>query len=80
MKKLLEFIISLIVDKPKSVKIKETINENLITFTLSVAPEDMGKVIGREGKIIKALRTLLRVRAMKEGKGVQLVLEEIPKS
>lgn len=76
MKKLIKFIVSSIVDKPQAVKISETINDNLATFTLSVSPEDMGKIIGREGKVIKAIRTLLRVRAMKEGGGVQLILEE----
>lgn len=80
MKKLIQFIASSIVDKPQKVKISETIDDNLATFTLSVSPEDMGKIIGREGKVIKAIRVLLRTRATREGKRAQLLLEEVPKT
>lgn len=80
MKKLIQFIVSSIVDKPQAVKISETIDDNLATFTLSVSPEDMGKIIGREGKVIKAIRVLLRTRATREGKRAQLLLEEVPKT
>lgn len=76
MKKLLEFIISGIVDKPKEVQIQEKEEEGLQIYNLSVAPQDMGKIIGRHGQIIRAIRNLLRVSLLKTGKRVQLLLEE----
>lgn len=76
MKQLLQFIIENIVEKPKKVKIKETKTEGQTTLSLKVDPEDMGKVIGKKGKIIKAVRQILRVKAFREGKRVNLILEE----
>ena len=76
MKKLLEFILLGIVDKPKALKIQESEQDEVLTFTVGVAAEDMGKVIGRGGQIIKAIRTLLRVASAKSGKRVQILLEE----
>lgn len=80
MKKLLEFILLGIVDKPKAVKIQESKQDEVLTFTVGVAEEDMGKVIGRGGQIIKAIRTLLWVASAKSGKRVQILLEEKTKS
>ncbi len=76
MKKLLEFIFLGIVDKPKSLKIKESKQDEISTFTVQVAAEDMGKVIGKGGQIIKAIRNLLRLASAKSGKKVQILLEE----
>lgn len=79
MKKLLKFIIENIVEKPKEIKIKEEENNNEVVLTLKVASEDMGKIIGKKGKIIRAVRQLLRIKAFKLGKRVNLVLEESEK-
>ena len=83
MEKLLEFIVKSIVQKPEKIKIKkETLpadgqeGENLISFNLKVDPEDLKIVIGKGGKTIKAIRNLLRLRAFKEGKRVNLELQE----
>lgn len=77
MKDLLEYIVKSIVDKPDEVKTEESANElGDVVLKLSVAEEDMGKVIGREGKIIKALRTIIRIVAIKNGKRVLIELEE----
>lgn len=76
MKKLLEFITKNIVEKPEAIKIKEEESNGLVNLTLKVAPEDMGKIIGKKGKIIRAIRQLLRVKAFKTGQRVNLVLEE----
>lgn len=78
MKDLLEEIVKSIVDKPEEVKIEEhedTVEGTILT--LSVAPEDMGKVIGKEGKIIKAIRTVIRVLAIKNGKRVTINLLDV---
>lgn len=76
MKKLLEFIISSIIDNPESLKVTESTVNDEVNFSIKVAPSDMGKIIGKNGQIIKAIRTLLRTRAFKEGKKVQVILEE----
>ena len=79
MKKLLEFIIKSIVDNPKDVKISETKNQSgILLLNLEVNQEDMGKVIGREGNIIKAIRNILRIKAIKENLQFSLELTETP--
>lgn len=75
MKKLLEFLISQIVDNPKEVIITEETQNGEEVLIVKVAPLDIGKVIGKNGQIIRAIRVLLRSRAFREGKRVQVVLE-----
>jgi hypothetical protein len=67
MKELIEYIAKAIVDKPEEVKVTEVQSGDGIIFKLQVAPEDTGKVIGKEGRIAKAMRTLLRVAAIRKG-------------
>ena len=59
-----------IVDDPDSVVVSETVNGNKVNLVLSVAEEDMGMVIGKNGKIAKAIRTVMRAAANTEGKEV----------
>lgn len=70
MKELVGFIAKLLVDKPDEVDVKEIENDNSVIIELRVAPEDMGKVIGKQGKIAKSIRTLTKAAAAKEGKRV----------
>lgn len=78
MKKLLEFIIKSIVDNPKDVKVSETKDQSgILLLNLKVNQDDMGKVIGREGNIIKAVRNILRIKAIKENIHFSLELTEI---
>lgn len=67
MKELIEYIARSIVDKPEEVKVTEVPGEDGIILRLEVAPEDTGKVIGKDGKIANAMRTLLRVAAIRKG-------------
>lgn len=78
MKKALEYIISSIVDDPKQVEISEEEKEGIINFTVSVAKEDMGKIIGKGGKVIKAIRNLIKISAIKQGKKIYISLLETP--
>lgn len=78
MKELISFLVTAIVDNPDKVNIDESYNETngFTTYILSVAPEDMGRIIGKKGKIIRALRNLVHVAAIKKSKKVILALKE----
>ncbi len=75
MKELIEFIAKSIADNPDAVVVTETQEEDRTVIRLEVAPEDKGKVIGRQGRVVQAMRTLLRVAAVKKGTRATL---EIP--
>ena len=73
MKELVEYIAKNLVDDPDSVKVEETQEEQgFVNVTLEVNPQDKGKVIGRQGRVAKAMRTLLRVMAVKDDVRVNL--------
>jgi len=72
MKDLLEYIVKSIVAAPDAVKITEENSDEGLLMKLEVAPDDKGRVIGRQGRVAQALRTLLRVKAAKEDKRVRL--------
>lgn len=71
LKQTLVDIASALVDDPEQVSVKEIEeSENSIVLELTVAPDDMGKVIGRHGRIAKAIRTVMKAAANAEGKKV----------
>lgn len=70
MKNLLEIIAKELVDSPDMVSVNEIIGEQSIILELKVAQEDMGKVIGKQGRIAKAIRTVIKAAAIKEDKRV----------
>ena len=70
MKELVEIIAKNLVDFPDQVQVNETEGETTIMIELSVAPEDMGKVIGKQGRIAKAIRTVVKSAAVKTDKKV----------
>ncbi|MBQ7501731.1 KH domain-containing protein [bacterium] len=72
MKGLLEFLARQLVDHPDQVKVRELEGERSIILELQVAPEDMGKVIGRQGKTAQAIRTLVKAAGLREGKRVMV--------
>ena len=81
MKQLLEYIIPNIVNHPEEVIISEEESNGLITLTIKVNPEDMGRVIGKSGKVIKAIRQIGRIVAIKKGVRVNIdVLDETTSS
>lgn len=71
-KTLVEYIAKSLVDDPSQVSVVERGGTSSVTLELHVAPEDMGRVIGRDGRVANAMRALLRVLAAKEGKRVNL--------
>jgi len=73
MKELIEYIAKSIVSTPDDVKVtEETDDKNVVVVKLEVATDDKGRVIGRQGRVAEAMRTLLRVVATKEGVRVRL--------
>ncbi len=72
MKDLVEFIARSLVDDPTQVSIEQSQRGQNVHFELGVAKEDMGRVIGKGGRVANAMRTLLRVAAAREGKRVSL--------
>ena len=72
MKDLVEYLATSLVEHPDQVRVRQTQGIHTVSLELHVAPEDMGKVIGRQGRIASAMRCLLRVSAAREGKRVNL--------
>ncbi len=77
MKDFLEYLIKNIVDKPDEAGVTEDTDQmGVVNLSIHVDPIDMGKVIGKSGKIIRALRDLVRVLAVKENRRVNVILTE----
>ena len=72
MKDLLTYIAQNLVEHPQAVDVRETENDGSITLELRVDPSDMGKVIGRQGRIAKEIRILMRSVAQRQGKNVSV--------
>src|SRR4030066_1889682 len=75
-KEFVETVVKAIVDYPDDVKTKRSVDEMGVLIELSVHPEDMGKIIGKEGKTAKSIRTLLRVLGAKNNARVNLKIIE----
>jgi len=70
LKDLVEVIAKALVDHPEEVHVNEVEGERSIILELKVAPDDMGKVIGKQGRIAKAIRTVVKAAATREDKRV----------
>ena len=73
MRDLLDYLARRLVDEPDAVRVEEVEEDDAVVLRLHVAPDDVGKVIGRQGRIARALRTLVRAGGAHEGR--RLVLE-----
>ncbi|HYN63032.1 MAG TPA: KH domain-containing protein [Candidatus Limnocylindrales bacterium] len=72
MKEFLEYIARSLVDKPDAVQVEVEEEEDEVSLVLTVDQEDMGRVIGRDGRIANAIRSLLRVMGARDGRHVEL--------
>jgi hypothetical protein len=72
LKELVEYIVKNIVDEPDQVVVNQVEGERSVILEVKVAPSDLGKVIGKQGRIANALRTILKAAAMREKKNVSL--------
>jgi predicted RNA-binding protein YlqC (UPF0109 family) len=71
---MLEYVAKGLVDKPDEVRVVKTERDGAVVFELHVAPDDVGKVIGRQGRVVRALRTLVRAAG---GRANQRALLEV---
>lgn len=76
MKELVEYIARSLVDDPTEVSVREVRRGNLLVLELQVAQEDMGRVIGKKGRVANAIRTLLEIAAARSGQRVRLEVVE----
>jgi hypothetical protein len=67
-RELLEYLAKSLVDHPEDVKVQETETDTTVVLELTVAKDDIGKVIGKQGRIARALRTIVKASAVKNGK------------
>jgi len=74
MKNLIEYILIHIVDNPEDVKVEVETEGNNSTYSITVHEDDMGRVIGKKGSVIQAIRTIARVRAIKEGERARIIV------
>ncbi len=78
MKELIEIIAKNLVDHPESVSVIETYDdEGMEIMELRVAPDDMGKVIGKQGRIAKAIRTVVKAAAIHANKKIQIEITQV---
>jgi predicted RNA-binding protein YlqC (UPF0109 family) len=76
MQKLIEYIAQSLVDEPEAVQVREIRNDhNVLALELHVASDDFGKVIGRQGRVAKAMRTLLRASGTRDGRHTSLEIQ-----
>lgn len=68
LRELLEYLAKALVDSPDEVRVESTETETTVILELNVAKEDIGKVIGKQGRIARALRTVVKASAVKNGK------------
>ncbi|HAL92069.1 MAG TPA: RNA-binding protein [Verrucomicrobia bacterium] len=76
MKELIEYVVKTLVDHPEDIRIAEIEGERTIVFELRCHPEDVGKVIGKSGKTVGAIRTLLSTVAARQNKRAMLEVVE----
>ena len=77
MLELIKFIVEQFAEKPESIQYLVTENGNNVDVTVLLEESDMGKVIGRQGKVAKALRTLVKTASQKEGKKYNIEIKEL---
>lgn len=75
MRALVELIAQALVDRPDDVRVHEVVRGRSVVYRISVHPDDVGKVIGRQGRTAKALRTVVSSVAAREGKRVSVEIE-----
>jgi uncharacterized protein len=76
MKDTLQFIVSSIVDNPDAVSIEEQEVEGVTNLIITVDPNEIGKIIGKEGKVIRSIRNIMKIKAMKLGNRINITIAD----
>jgi predicted RNA-binding protein YlqC (UPF0109 family) len=76
MKDTLQFIVSSIVDNPDAVSINEEQTDGITNLIITVDPNDIGKVIGKEGKVIRSIRNIMKIKAIKLGIRINITIAD----
>ncbi len=76
MKDALDYILKTITDNPEKVEVEEEEQDGVISFIIKVDKADAGKVIGKGGKVIRAIRNVIKIAAIKENKKINISLAE----
>lgn len=76
MKELIEYIAKALVDHPERVEVKEIAGERTLLYEIHVGEGDLGKIIGKEGRTAKAIRSIIAAAGMKQGKRAQVEIIE----
>ena len=76
MKEMILYLAQSLVDNPEAVQVTETEGPDSIIIELNVAPEDMGEVIGKQGRIARAIRSIVKAATPKDGKPVFLEIQQ----
>ena len=76
MKELIEYIAKALVDHPEKVEVKEIAGERTLLYEIHVGEGDLGKIIGKEGRTAKAIRSIIAAAGMKQGKRAQVEIIE----
>jgi hypothetical protein len=76
MKQLVEYIAKALVDHPDEIEVKEIVGEKTLIYEVRVSKVDLGKIIGKEGRTAKAIRSIIAAAGMKMGKRAQLEILE----
>lgn len=79
MKDTLQYIVSSIVDKTDAVRIDEQETDGITNLIITVDKEDMGKIIGKEGKVIRSIRNIMKIKAMKNDKRINVSIADSEK-
>ena len=79
MKNTLQFIVSSIVDNPDEVSIDEQLEDGITNLTITVNTNDIGKVIGKEGKVIRSIRNIMKIKAIKLGYRINVTIADSEK-
>ncbi len=76
MKDIITFIVTTLVDKKDEITVVEEEKEGILYLTISAAKEDMGKIIGKNGKVIRAIRSVMKIPAIKQNKRVYVSIAD----
>ena len=74
---MIEYLVRMLVDEPDQIRVEERCSEGTTTYAVHVAPGDVGKIIGKEGRIANALRTIVKCVAMKHS--LKVYLDIVPR-